>query len=181
MKRLPAAERRAVPWKNGGGTTRVVAVHPKTAGLEDFDWRVSIAEIEKPGPFSRFEGIDRALLVLSGRLRLDFEDRSIEIGPQSAPLLFAGEERCGGAPLGGRSMDLNVMTRRGRASARLERVASGPIAAQQGPALFLATAPSTLQGPREALALDRHDAAMLEEPSNPLLNGEGILIAFWKS
>jgi hypothetical protein len=73
------------------------------------------------------------------------------------------------------------MTRRGRASARLDRVASGSIAAQQGPALFVATAPSTVRGPREALRLEMHDAAFLEERFELLLNGAGILIVFSKT
>ncbi|HVZ92059.1 MAG TPA: HutD family protein [Rhizomicrobium sp.] len=181
MRLLPAAGRRAVPWKNGGGLTLPVATDPAEAGFDDFHWRVSIAEIGKPGPFSRFEGVDRALVVLAGRLRLIFDDRTVVLGPESEPALFPGEAHCVGAPLGGHSKDLNVMTRRGRASARLDRVASGSIAAQQGPALFVATAPSTVRGPREALRLEMHDAAFLEERFELLLNGAGILIVFSKT
>jgi uncharacterized protein len=56
----------AVPWKNGGGTTVEIAVHPPSAGTDAFDWRVSAAEIREAGPFSRFDGIDRALAILDG-------------------------------------------------------------------------------------------------------------------
>jgi len=45
IKLLKAADRAAIPWKNGGGVTRDVIVSPAGATLENFDWRISIAEI----------------------------------------------------------------------------------------------------------------------------------------
>ncbi|HXZ10527.1 MAG TPA: HutD family protein, partial [Paraburkholderia sp.] len=56
----------ASPWKNGGGVTREVAAYPQGAGLDTFVWRVSVADVSQPGPFSRFAGIDRTLVLLSG-------------------------------------------------------------------------------------------------------------------
>ncbi|MCB2071086.1 MAG: HutD family protein, partial [Ottowia sp.] len=56
----------AEPWKNGGGRTRTVATWPAGAGLSDFDARVSVATIAASGPFSRFPGIDRQIVLLSG-------------------------------------------------------------------------------------------------------------------
>lgn len=47
------------PWRNGGGMTRAVAQHGD-------DWRVSIAEVESDGPYSRFDDIARISLVLRG-------------------------------------------------------------------------------------------------------------------
>jgi len=40
----------AVPWRNGGGLTREIA---RAAGRtsQDWAWRVSIAEIDRGGPF----------------------------------------------------------------------------------------------------------------------------------
>ena len=35
----------ATPWKNGMGRTRELAVHPAGAGMDDFIWRVSVAEV----------------------------------------------------------------------------------------------------------------------------------------
>jgi environmental stress-induced protein Ves len=61
MKRLRAADRTPRPWKNGGGQTTDVAVFPDGAGLDDFDWRVSIARVDGDGPFSIFPGVDRPL------------------------------------------------------------------------------------------------------------------------
>jgi environmental stress-induced protein Ves len=54
-----------MPWKNGGGQTTEIAVSAG-ASLADFDWRVSIAEINADGPFSAFAGVDRTLVLLSG-------------------------------------------------------------------------------------------------------------------
>jgi hypothetical protein len=42
----------ATPWKNGGGLTREVLWQPAGASLDDFDWRVSVAQIDSDGPFS---------------------------------------------------------------------------------------------------------------------------------
>ncbi|MBK9607139.1 MAG: HutD family protein [Betaproteobacteria bacterium] len=55
---------RAQPWKNGGGTTTEIAVHPEGAGWDDFLWRIGIADIRQSGPFSSFPGIDRSILLL---------------------------------------------------------------------------------------------------------------------
>ncbi len=54
------------PWKNGGGTTREIAVRPPGAGMDAFAWRVSVADIVADGPFSAFPGIDRQIALLDG-------------------------------------------------------------------------------------------------------------------
>ena len=72
---LRAAGYRVMPWKNGGGTTTEVAVSPDHAGLEDFDWRISMARVETSGPFSSFAGIDCTLSVLEGEGKDRFDPR----------------------------------------------------------------------------------------------------------
>jgi uncharacterized protein len=60
---------RALPtqrWKNGAGTTREVARGPADASFDDFDWRISLAEIERDAPFSAFPGIERCIVLLQG-------------------------------------------------------------------------------------------------------------------
>jgi uncharacterized protein len=56
----------SVPWKNGGGTTRTLVVEPEGAELDDFVWRISLAEIHESGSFSTFPGIDRTILLWRG-------------------------------------------------------------------------------------------------------------------
>lgn len=119
---LRAAERTPVPWKNGGGLTREVAVYPAGSDLTGFDWRVSIAEIRSAGPFSSFPGIDRRMAVLSGRLSLAIEGRAaVTLTPDSEAVAFAGEVAVSAEPLAAPVTDLNVMTRRARCASRLTR------------------------------------------------------------
>lgn len=63
---LRAADRTATVWKNGGGVTREIAVWPEGAGMDDFGWRVSLAEVAADGPFSAFPGIGRTLTLAEG-------------------------------------------------------------------------------------------------------------------
>lgn len=66
MQLLRARDYRRMPWKNGGGETVEIAVFPTNAGVDAFDWRISIATVATNGPFSIFPGIDRTLSILSG-------------------------------------------------------------------------------------------------------------------
>ncbi|WP_094781123.1 HutD/Ves family protein [Paraburkholderia ribeironis] len=46
-------------WRNGKGVTRTLAAHGT-------DWRVSIAAVERDGPYSTFEGMTRLSVILGG-------------------------------------------------------------------------------------------------------------------
>lgn len=124
MRLIPYDRLTATPWKNGGGETREIAAFPPGAGFDDFAWRLSIATIAEGGAFSRFPGIDRTLILMSGRgvaLRLDGgPDHVLHPGDF---LDFAGEQAVRSRLLDGPVQDLNVMTRRGLANARVDRVA----------------------------------------------------------
>ena len=52
------------PWKNGAGTTTELARQGGTGG---FLWRLSIADVERSGPFSDFTGYRRIIMLLEGR------------------------------------------------------------------------------------------------------------------
>lgn len=141
LRHLRAAERVAAPWRNGGGVTREVIVHPAGADLASFDWRVSIAEVASDGPFSAFPGIDRLMAVLSGAgVRLEVEgSASVTVRPGDPPAAFPGDARTSGFLLDGPIRDLNVMTRRGAAFARMRRleIAEALEVATVGAALLL--------------------------------------------
>ena len=124
MRLIAPSEYRRMPWKNGGGSTLEVAIHPHDAAWADFQWRVSIAEIESDGPFSTFPGIDRTLVVLAGSgMRLTgIRDEPVDV--RACDLVaFAGEAQVESRLLDGPTRDLNVMTRRGavRAEVRVVR------------------------------------------------------------
>jgi environmental stress-induced protein Ves len=124
--RLSAAGRPVVPWKNGGGTTQQVAAYPHDADFSTMAWRISIATVDRGGPFSRFEGVDRSLSVLSGRLDLVLgDDRRTILSDADGPVRFEGELDVIGTPLSGPVTDLNVMTRRGAWAAQVEPLAPG--------------------------------------------------------
>lgn len=123
MRLIHHSTLKAAPWKNGGGETREIAAFPAGAGFGDFDWRLSIATIAEDGAFSAFPGIDRTLVLLSGNgvaLRLDNGPEHV-LRPGDL-VTFAGEQAARSRLLDGTVRDLNVMLRRGRVTAQVERV-----------------------------------------------------------
>ncbi|QBB72558.1 HutD family protein [Pseudolysobacter antarcticus] len=117
---LTTADYRRMRWKNGLGWTTEIAVSPADA-IADYDWRVSIAEIENDCAFSAFPGFDRTLLVLHGAgIELTFDQApSVILHERDRPAQFAGEWQATCRLLNGPTRDFNVMTRRGIVSAEL--------------------------------------------------------------
>ena len=121
MKHLRPADYRSMPWKNGSGTTIEMAVWPALAGLDDFVWRVSRAQVVVDGGFSHFAGIDRSLALLQGAgmhlrgggttLTLDQYHHHIAV--------FAGDTGIAAELIDGPISDLNVMSRRSHCHHRL--------------------------------------------------------------
>jgi uncharacterized protein len=110
------------PWKNGAGITREIAVGPKDAGAAEFDWRLSIAEVERDAPFSAFPGIDRCIVLLRGAgMHLRSTDGRIDhpLDRPLAPFHFSGDVALEATLVNGPSSDFNVMTRRGEWSCEL--------------------------------------------------------------
>jgi len=122
---LKRTDHRRMPWKNGGGETIEIAAGPDGAGLDDFDWRVSFAHVERDGPFSVFPSVDRTLSVLEGAgIVLAFDDgETVSLTRGAAPFAFAGDVAVEGRLTNGALTDLNVMTRRGRARSEVTRLA----------------------------------------------------------
>ncbi|PTR23368.1 hypothetical protein C8J98_11421 [Luteibacter sp. OK325] len=128
MNVVPFAELKAVPWKNGLGITREIAVEPSGATMDDFIWRVSIADVDTASPFSRFPGIDRTIVLLEGdgfTMRLDGE-REHALTTPCLPFAFAGETAVEIALAGGATRDFNLMVRRGAGRGVIE-VMRGPL------------------------------------------------------
>jgi uncharacterized protein len=105
-----------MPWKNGGGLTEEIATHPQRATFETFDWRVSIAEVTRDGPFSRFAEIDRTITLIEGAgMRLSGGGRDIVIRTPFESYSFDGEAPLDCLLVSGPIRDFNAMTRRNRA------------------------------------------------------------------
>jgi hypothetical protein len=112
----------AFPWKNGGGATRTLAIFPPDAGFDDFEWRISIADVTSSADFSLFPGVDRIILLLDGAgMNLHTENGGLfPLATLFEPHKFSGEDRIRSELLDGPTRDFNVMTRRGRAHADVE-------------------------------------------------------------
>jgi environmental stress-induced protein Ves len=107
----------AMPWKDGGGVTEQIAIEPPDATLASgFLWRLSMARVERSGPFSRFPGYDRALMLLEGGgLRLDFEGHGeIQLDEPLQPVAFSGDWEARAALTRGPVRDLGVISDRAR-------------------------------------------------------------------
>ncbi|GGU20394.1 HutD/Ves family protein [Streptomyces lavendofoliae] len=160
---LRAAGRAAAPWKNGGGVTRQIAAGPEGAGTQDFDWRVSLADVHEDGPFSAFPGTERLLTVVDGAgMDLDAGGRHLR-AERYAPCPFPGDVPTGGRLLGGPVVNLNVMHRRGAVAATVTVVRGGPAVTAAPDATVLVVA---LDGPAEAagVRLARYDAVLCPAP-----------------
>ena len=108
-------------WKNDGGWTTEIASEPMADAVNGFRWRVSIAEIETNGPFSQFPGIDRDLLLLSGKgIELDIGDATPQrLDQRFQRIHFAGEDAVQCRLLAGATQDFNVMVARSLVSAEV--------------------------------------------------------------
>lgn len=129
------------PWRNGGGMTAEVAAWPPDGG-SDFDWRVSFADVAGSGDFSTFAGVDRVITLIDGPpMTLELPSQTTVLRP-FAPYSFDGELQVRYAATAP-TQDLNVMTRRGRASAAVEVLA---VAMPEVPITLVPTSPLLVVG-----------------------------------
>lgn len=109
MRILRRSTFKASRWKNGGGVTHEILRVPADGTV--FDWRLSVAHIGAPGPFSDFTGYRRTLMLLDGEgLRLLFSDGTrAELRESGAMLEFDGAQAAHVELLGGPCRDLNLI------------------------------------------------------------------------
>lgn len=109
MRVLHEDDYQTKPWKNGQGTTRDILLLPET---EDFDIRVSLADIPPESTFSAFPGITRHITLLGGAaMTLEFADGTVERLKPMVPLTFDSGQTPFCQASGGTVRVLNVMTR----------------------------------------------------------------------
>lgn len=116
---LRATDYPSAPWKNGGGTTQEIARDAGQA-LDDFGWRLSLADVQSSGDFSVFAGYQRIITVLQGAgmsLTIDGQpSRALQV---SDPLAFRGDSLVSSTLLDGPIRDFNLIYHPQRYSARL--------------------------------------------------------------
>ena len=174
----------ARPWRNGGGVTRELVAWPPQG---EWQWRMSVAEVETSGPFSRFEGVQRWFAVLRGAgVALDIDGEYHTLSPSSAPLSFDGAALTKCTLLAGATQDFNLMVR-GTGARAAARSAPCPPPALRAPPLPAQNAlpPSLLDGASSADACtskgsDPNLACMqrVVAPTRILVNAPKV-IAVW--
>ena len=139
IRHRTAEDFRTQPWKNGGGKTTELEVEPDVTpspalpqgGGSDsgahgegskFLWRLSIADVERSGPFSDFAGYKRTIMLLEGDgMALTFDGTEPQrIAEPHRPFVFDGGWKTECRLLGGPVRDLNLMVERGRAWGSLQ-------------------------------------------------------------
>jgi environmental stress-induced protein Ves len=113
LTHLKPADYRAMPWKNGGGTTTELIA--ESAGAADgYDWRLSIASVVQSGPFSDFSGYDRSIMLVEGKgFTLSFAEAGIHHLVRSfEPLRFDGAWRTECTLIDGPVKDFNLIARK---------------------------------------------------------------------
>lgn len=112
MPVLAATSSRREPWKNGLGTTLVIA-SDATDAQGEWTWRLSIADVPSRGGFSSFPEVDRHIARLEGAgLALARSGVSCVVPDVGCALAFRGEEAVVGVPQGDGVRDVNLMLRR---------------------------------------------------------------------
>lgn len=135
------------PWANGGGTTR------ELLRADDGAWRVSLADIERDGPFSPFPGRHRLLTVVDGPVLALSVDGTEQVVEPRRPFGFDGDAEVSASVTEGPVRALNVVfdpsaVRPSVTVLELGRGSRLPLAADQA-ALVLQPAGSFVVGPGE--------------------------------
>lgn len=107
---------RAMPWRNGRGTTLEIAREP--AHGEGFAWRLSLADIAEDGDFSAYPGYSRALVLVEGldlRLRFRRHGHSF-LTPTRPAARFEGAWQTHCAIPQGRCTDLSLIVHKDTAA-----------------------------------------------------------------
>jgi uncharacterized protein len=177
----------AQPWKNGGGVTREIAAYPEGASIDAFAWRVSVADVAQAGPFSRFDGIDRTLVLLDGAGMI--LDEAASGGAREHRLTraldiarFAGEARIDAHLVDGPTRDFNLMVRRDAARGTLELWRADETHVVDAHAVLLYAALGSMRiviDDGEPLTLQQGDTLRIDDATRAPIatHGDGTLIA----
>ena len=156
-----------MPWSNGAGITYEIVRSPESG---DFDWRISLADIDEDGPFSVMNGIDRWLVLTEGDHIVLSNGDSTHLVEEHVPFAFPGEIAYDCTLGSGQARDLNVMTRRGVAMSNVRILDQGShdIHADNGTHIIVALIGETEIGEDE---LEYRDAAIITGNQLVVTNG----------
>lgn len=146
---------------NGTGRRALAAVR--------WQWRLSIAEITAPAPFSPLPGVDRELLLLHGEGLSLIGAVECVLATPHARVRFRGEDAVQAAPVAGFAHVFNLMWRRDRVEATLwHRPLVGPMLVFVDPgecwAVHVLAGEARLGSGAMSATLSRGDTALLRAP-----------------
>jgi environmental stress-induced protein Ves len=163
---LRREEYRAVPWQNRGGITHDIVVDGDPVALR----RLSLATIDRDGPFSDLRGYDRTIVLASGAgFTLAFGDGSrVTLDRLGARCDFAGETMPGCSLLAGGVQAFNVMAYRNATRAEVEVTPRQPHLpwSERGPVYVFVIAGEIAAG---AEAIHEHDTLFLDAEERDLV------------
>lgn len=118
---LRAADYPRMPWKNGKGSTVEVCCDQASGDLQHFGWRVSIADITEAGEFSRFDGFQRIISVITGNgMTLAVDDAPAQALTLFDAFAFSGDSEVACQLVDGPIQDFNLIYAPTLHSARLQ-------------------------------------------------------------
>lgn len=119
---LTSADYKTMPWKNGLGSTIELG---RDAGqdMQQFLWRISMADVSTNGPFSIFPDRQRLLSILEGEgLRLNFVQRGLQQTVKGLDVCaFSGEDVIESVLLDGPVRDFNLIYSAAHFSAQMKK------------------------------------------------------------
>ncbi|GAA5096473.1 HutD/Ves family protein [Wohlfahrtiimonas larvae] len=161
MEKITFKNLAEMPWKNGQGTTRQIAIHPKDADISNFQWRISAATVNAIGPFSNFDHVTRSLALLTGEsITLDIEGKVVPLHRNGQPVSFSGSVPTAMIECPTPALDFGVMTNDHfvQHSLNQSHFADGEIYHRTSPiTLILAQSPCSINHTK----LDTFDAILL--------------------
>jgi len=175
---LRSSDYQRMPWKNGGGTTTEIWKAASPAG--EMLWRLSIADVASDGPFSEFPGIDRWIMVISGKgMELTIDglgtkrlDRPFE------PLFFPGDAKTDCRLIDGSIRDFNFMIARsfGEGTLQVLQLTAGMAAplGENTAAVYVLAGSVEIES-NDIRQLTTGDTWIAEQPGKVKITGEALL------
>ena len=175
---LTSSNYQHMPWKNGGGTTTEIWKAASPVG--EMLWRLSIADVASDGPFSEFPGIDRWIMVISGKgMTLTIEglgakrlDRPFE------PLFFPGDAKTDCKLIDGPIRDFNFMIARsfGKGTLQVLQLAAGmaPPLGENTAAIHVLAGSVEIEA-NDIRQLAASDSWIADQPGKVKVTGEALL------